>query len=1782
MKLSPTRGLKPGKDSFSGTKRLRTPAGTLTAKRQADYKFSRHLRPSPITFTKSNSNLPRDIGLEPLQLPSRESCQSSAEFNFSEFGSHRKLGNTERHERQIDPSTYAWLENSVNSLKPGNYKLCLSSTPCSGRTKCLEQWTKERRITLPLDFTTFIEVKHCKRDKDYLYQVKQIIACMEEEISRHIAMLQDKAEVGLTDTELQSLALLRHCKERIEAGTVFRTGERLTTQVRLILESVSSFFTLLFVLDGIDTFTDRDAEGSNMDDVQDYLTSFPLDARLVLSVNKNYELVETWKGNGWHLLDLPTTLDPRRKRKMLDDNLRGMPVVYQNTLIDTMEGSLSLPTTIDLVAKHVKHAVNCHCRPIELQAKGGGCDELGKEKVASTGGYLKSGFIDTLKDHMIFAAEISDYLKFIFQRHGLRGIMELTYERLEDEYSERSNPDAHSSSFVFLMANMLMYQAPLLISNAVLSSGMPEHSIMALVRGSPALFRSVVSSETDARQIMFTTSEARTVAMRRYFGTFTELHQAQAMYIRDAKYGASSLTFHNITNVPGTFTEKFGQSLVIGKIVALHNAAALQAHRRNAALAFSMATRALKLCTDSDNVIAKVSVSGRLLGTLTVKLQTAVKLLEGSMKTSDAATPNSKMLRPPTHQRSRLYTREELQQEAQSEQDDPITVGTRQTLPSSGPETLVKLLQNLVNEPVLKKLEAEFIHQSENSLQSMKKAKQNLANRIRKAPRLKGVKESADNRHVKKLKAATVKETIEFNWYRLSRSQFKAALGAVFARNVLSSQDANTLFDAMDWKPSNGISAGGNNGYITWKNFVDLLANVPSVKAGACVWKKSDDDNPLGEGQIAKRHKRYRTVLSKLIVVGKTGSYLGLTENGDVQVYDQKTKKIKQRINFNQKGLRASDICYMTASRVCAIAVRKEDAPAFSGIYFYEPLVDWEKAEVEIKFEGRDSPPTSLAVFTGSLPAPTPSGQTTETKTLMMIGTRDGFVRFGTLDDFVYDASKTLTLRPNGCTSTITCIDYIAEAQSVVCGSMDGKVYLIPFTLLGNIVNGLEFYHDKRTVRVFRNHSRPVFSFQYLSESHSIVSAGLDEAILVWRIRDFKVISYIKTGVSSKQAIAMENTGQVVSLDATVQMRNGQYHQGVHVWNLFGGTEMQVMELTGQVPIAPLVNGAPILLANIKGACGSLTYDQGNNDFILGSHTLRQIVKVPVFCPTEQATHKGDIIEACFVGEDFESNDDERVGSSLRVVSVDHLAAVRLWNPEDGTIFSSFSAASPISSQGVLATAAACDYTGQQLFVGYSDGNIASWRLLKGTMLMLFKGDKRGIDAVSVARQSEMLCASVEGGGVIVWSILDIPTPPAKGPDVHGVGKNEFIAAQNVIPHHTTIPALASAYIGKKKLVIGGDTGSTVSLWRPRGKSCFNEINSQWYNGSNRPTESVSTVGVCLLNSFTVKEERPYFAAVGKDGYLFIYCKSILFGTQLLAQRFSGGSSQETIGCSCCSSGTAWKSVQSPSSKTKTTVPLEYIAVGDRGGGIHIWRIEMKTFDKTESDSPLTSIAVTNVAYWNGFKNDAADGNNSGTVEVLSIALGDACQYVVAAGSDKTVRLYSIRGALIGIFGQSREWTLRSTVSYLSRSGDRPKTSYPAKVAWSPRGRHHAMLSGDVDGAGDAFNFSRESSRWKMAPKRFLENTIHAINAINEGTIGGDDINTEKGSELLRRFSMQTISPSLITKNLYVRRPLPKSPRDEDKTSIAEMLPRTPMQTFKHMKLHVKEKAIGEGEESPS
>ena len=80
--------------------------------------------------------------------------------------------------------------------------------------------------------------------------------------------------------------------------------------------------------------------------------------------------------------------------------------------------------------------------------------------------------------------------------------------------------------------------------------------------------------------------------------------------------------------------------------------------------------------------------------------------------------------------------------------------------------------------------------------------------------------------------------------------------------------------------------------------------------------------------------------------------------------------------------------------------------------------------------------------------------------------------------------------------------------------------------------------------------------------------------------------------------------------------------QGFRVWNLFGGKNLQIIELTGSVPIAPLVMGSKIEESNIKGACGSLIYDTSGEEFLLGSHSLRRVVKKKHLRPNIFATHE--------------------------------------------------------------------------------------------------------------------------------------------------------------------------------------------------------------------------------------------------------------------------------------------------------------------------------------------------------------------------------------------------------------------------------------------------------------------------------------------------------------------------------------------------------------------------------
>ena len=73
------------------------------------------------------------------------------------------------------------------------------------------------------------------------------------------------------------------------------------------------------------------------------------------------------------------------------------------------------------------------------------------------------------------------------------------------------------------------------------------------------------------------------------------------------------------------------------------------------------------------------------------------------------------------------------------------------------------------------------------------------------------------------------------------------------------------------------------------------------------------------------------------------------------------------------------------------------------------------------------------------------SGKTTELIDLLMIGCEDGTLRLGTLNNFVHEVDKTMSISLSGSSSIINVIKYIDDFNVVICGSMDGNVYLFYF-----------------------------------------------------------------------------------------------------------------------------------------------------------------------------------------------------------------------------------------------------------------------------------------------------------------------------------------------------------------------------------------------------------------------------------------------------------------------------------------------------------------------------------------------------------------------------------------------------------------------------------------------------------------------------------------------------------------------------------------------------------------
>ena len=387
-----------------------------------------------------------------------------------------------------------------------------------------------------------------------------------------------------------------------------------------------------------------------------------------------------------------------------------------------------------------------------------------------------------------------------------------------------------------------------------------------------------------------------------------------------------------------------------------------------------------------------------------------------------------------------------------------------------------------------------------------------------------------------------------------------------------------------------------------------------------------------------------------------------------------------------------------------------------------------------------------------------------------------------------------------------------------------------------------------------------------------------------------------------------------------------------------------------------------------------------------------------------------------------------------------------------------------------------------------------------------------------------------------------------------------------------------------------GDKNKSLSFWKHKISNPVDIIDTQWYFGKNRHEVESGITAICQLIDFPI----PTVITSCTNGYIRVYHYSNFCQLQLLAQRYSGGLTDDTIPCislSCKYMNTN-NETEIYQTQGKTKVQYYKIAVADKGGGLHLWICSIVQFKNLATQT--FPIEMKREFSWNINTNNHPSLTPGAKIYASLIDLCNNLTFLVAAATDNRVYMYLTNGTLLGTYGQSAAWIVPDSLSPLeginfsSKQTKSEANIQTTNIAMSPLGykrkvRREGVFSMSDNNLGP-IPFSRESTRWKTNPELFLKNTIKAINVINDGVILDDTykshhITSAEGLKALKRLAAHTVSPSLITKSLYARRPVTSTYHGDDRDNsapqemqrYAKMLPQTPLQIFKKMQLHTKD-----------
>ena len=874
--------------------------------------------------------------------------------------------------------------------------------------------------------------------------------------------------------------------------------------------------------------------------------------------------------------------------------------------------------------------------------------------------------------------------------------------------------------------------------------------------------------------------------------------------------------------------------------------------------------------------------------------------------------------------------------------------------------------------------------------------------------------------------------------YILRRDPFVTACLRVLPRGSVPREDLYTLFDALDW-----TADSDRDGYVSWEDLIDLIlisakgkdmnagslpeteknksnnksagvTGVAGVVAAAesaplqdsLVWKLQTPDPVLSYANLASIPKEKRDLISTVLPVYH--DFVTTTHNGDLVLISEPTSdqiksaemkgqpsppRTETPLPLLEKDLKAVTVCWCPQSRVVCCSLMRRTAPSFVGLQFLEPLRNWELSPHSVHYDVHATPITSISCYYGALPSDLASSMTTESFEIIFVGCEDGSVRFAELSDMIHSVEDSVLFHPRECTSMVTVIKYVPELRKIVTCSMDGNVRLIDFAMAGDIVTGLKL-EERGVSGTFTWHSRPVLSIQFCQESQCFLSAGLDPTIYLWQPSNFKIIKVINTGHPSKGAHLLEGTSQVITIDAEVEYRNEKLHQCARIFNLFSGLEQQSIELIGVRPQAKPVQGSPIVVGSVPGACSCFAFGSRRGQLFIGSHKLRTLERAKIWVPSSIATHEHSIVAVLFSDNHFQ------------LTTVDQRGIARVWNVRESTLLFDFTV---LPQPNLLAakkqstvTAGCIGYAQERLFIGKSDGELSAWRMYNGGKLQEYQASEvEPVVEVNHVHGINCLVALSIRGTLSFWrDIVQLePLRPIRIIEGMTTGTLSFMSIHG---DKTCSEALV------------GDTHGRVVLWNALSSYAKADRFNWAPDGgpaANNPDLPVAVVCGHLYCSPPVM--KSFLLTGSSDGYLRLYYLSLVRSLSLVTSVFSGGFSPARDG----------HVVLGPTAMDVSADGKE-VVVGDAAGGVRIWSVTRVNKAKHELD--LFPVEINLVQHWTILRPSKDESN----VEVLPDLVDIGVSSVVAVkgwhtfvvGNQFSVKLYSRKGIMIGSFGQKQSW----------------------------------------------------------------------------------------------------------------------------------------------------------------